>query len=367
MTLKVKVNGIVYENFIQAEVTRSMESLSGAFSFSSTITETSNFPIKKGDQVDILADGIPILKGYIEKISGNYNSSAHDITLTGRSRVCDIIDSSVIAAHTFKGGSSLVDIMKTVLSDLGLSSISVTDKTDGISAFTSSEITAAALGDKAFSFIESYARKRQVLLNDDGEGNIILTRGGVETQDRAVLMHKAGSYLYNNILSSSFTDDDTERYNSYTAYSQLNPAALSIGTVPKTAVNQKGMASDTDIRTTRKIVFNTEESSDNTTAADRATWEANVRRAKSLSYKPVVQGHSIKPGILWRPNIKVMVEDDFWGISAYLLVRGVTYTYSLDGGSITTLDMTYNDAYILQASVTSKAKATEKVGEGLRI
>jgi prophage tail gpP-like protein len=366
MTLQVKVNGLVYENFIQADVDISMESLSGSFSFTSTITKTSLFPVKKGDKVEVIADGVTTMTGFVEKISVSYSATDHKITLNGRSTLCDLIDSSIVKTHEFSKEVTLVKIIRTILDDLGMTSVQIIDKTGGVIApFKSTEIASAVIGDKAFTFIESYARKRQVLLNDDGSGNIMMTRASTEVFP-ATLNNNASDFTLNNILSASFSFDDSQRFKNYTAYGQLNPVALEIGSPPKTASRQKGVAIDDEMRSTRQLVFNCEESSDDVTAQDRSTWEANVRRAKSLSYQATVQGHSLD-GRIWQPNVKIMVVDDFCGISCRLLVRSVKMSYSLDSGSITTLDMTYEDAFILQASVTSQAKETKKIGTGLTI
>ena len=363
--ITVRLNGVDYTNFDRVAVYRSMEDVSGAFSFSSSANSDNLFPIKKGDALQIIVDENQVLDGFVEKLNVDYDSRNHSITASGRDKLADLIDSSVSGEKEFTGSVSLVQIAESILAGLSLSEIKVIDETDEIKPFEETEITSAEVGENSFEFLELYARKRQVLLSTDGIGNLLMQRASTDIFKGRIRNTKPDNDQ-NNVLSGEFETDDTQRFNKYIAQSQLNPFSLDEGTTPEQISNQNGVAVDSAIRESRMLEFNTEESSDDFTSTERAAWEANIRRARSLSYKPKVQGHSVN-GEVWRPNILVRVQDDFAAIQATMLIRSVTYEQTLNEGSTTTLDLTYRDAYTLQAEQDEREANTDDAGFGFEL
>lgn len=361
MSLTIKLNGLDYTNWETAEVFRSMEMLCGSFSFTSSADENNLFPIKVGSIVDITADGISVLKGYVEKIRINWSIDSHSITVSGRSRLCDLLDSTVGETKEFVGSIWLFDVIRKVLNDIGLNDVEIKDETGGYDIFQGTDIVSAEPGLKAFDFLEKYARKKQILLTNDGKGNLVLARASKEVFP-AVLKNKVDGND-NNILSATHNIDTSNRYNKYIVHSQLNTQNQDEGVKPKDIASQKGQAIDGEIRTSRILEINAEESSDSQTAIERAKWEANFRRAQSKQYKPTVQGHSVN-GQVWKPNVLVEVQDDFSDVQATLLVSSVRYTQSIEGGSTTVLGVVAKDAYTLQAEQDARDAVTNKQGSG---
>jgi prophage tail gpP-like protein len=355
----LRLNGEPYTNFDNVAVVRSMETVSGAFSFSSSANSKNLFPVRKGDAVQVLVDGVQVLDGHVERLSSSYSDKDHKITITGRDTLGDLIDSSVFGTKEFTGNITLTDVAKSILQGIGLTSVNVIDRTGGVRAFDETDITSAEVGQNAFDFLESYARKRQVLLTTDGMGNLILSRAST-TVFPGQLKNVVGA-SDNNVLGGSFDTDDTGRFNRYVAQGQLNPFALDVGAGDVSS--QNGTATDGGIRSSRVLEFNVEESQDSFTAKDRAKWESNIRRARSVSYSPRVQGHSVD-GEIWTPNTLVEIEDQFADIEATMLCRSLSYQQSIDQGSTTKLDFTYKDAYTLQAEQDTREANTDKQGFG---
>ena len=360
MALTIKVNGENLENFQTAKVSKSIENLCGAFSFTSTAKKDSSFPIKVGDLVQISADDITVLTGYVETLRVNYNDNSHSINVTGRDLLCDLIDSSVGKTKEFKGNVSFLNIARKILDDIGLTNIQIIDESGGIDSFKDTELTSANVGDGAFEFLEKFARKRQILLTTNGQGNLVLTRAG-NSKSETTLYHEVGGQA-NNIKSANLEITTSNRYNKYSIQSQLNPTNLTDSFNSQDISNQSGSASDSLIRNTRFFEMNAEESSDSQTLNERASWESNIRRARSLNYSAKVQGHSFAEEI-WRNNTQIRVKDDFCNINAILLIKSLEYTYDINSGSETALTMTYKDAYTLQAEQDQRESAREKTGD----
>ncbi len=364
MSLRIKLNGEEYTNWTRATLSRSLETCSGGFSFTSTANEKSVFPIKRGDRVQISIDNQDGLNGFVEKIGGGYTAVSHEIIVSGRDKTGDFIDSSVRSIKEFTGAISLIDIIRNVLRSLGQTGISVIDNTSGIETFKNSDISSAEVGKNAFEFCELYARKRQVFLSTDGKGNILLTRANSEVAP--VKLQNILNGKDNNITSADFDFDDTKRFGVYEVKSQLNPYFLETGDTPGNIVSQSGQANDSDIRSTRYLEINSEESSESQTCKDRANWQSNIRRARSMTYSPIVPVHSLN-GYLLAPNVLMEVNDVFANIQATLLVRSVVYSESNTEGSKTQLDMTYRDAYTLQAEQDARDLIINKQGNGFRV
>lgn len=353
----LRLNGNNYTNFDRVAVFRSMETASSAFSFSSSANSNNLFPVKKGNAVQVIVDGVQVTDGYVEKVSVGYSARDHKITITGRDALGDLIDSSVFGTKEFTGNISLVDVARNILNGIGMTGTKVIDQTGGVRSFDEDDIISAEVGQNAFDFLESYARKRQVLLTTDGFRNLVLARAST-TVFSGKLKNVVGA-VDNNILDATFDTDDTKRFYKYVAQGQLNPFGLDIGA--DDVSEQNGQAIDGAIRKSRIFEFNAEESQDSFTGADRAKWEANIRRSRSVSYSPRVQGHSVN-GDIWKPNVLVEIEDQFADVNATMLLRSLSYEQSIDEGSTSRLDFTYKDAFTLQAEQDEREANTDKQG-----
>lgn len=360
MSLKVRLNGQDYTDFIGAAVARSMETAATAFTFTSTANPDNLFPIKNGDKVEILADGETVCIGFVEDISVSYDAASHTITIKGRSLLADLVDSTVGEIKEFEGQVNFEDIIRTVLDSLTLIDIKIINKAGKIENFSASDITSAETGQNAFDFLELYARKRQVLITTNGSGNLVIARAGQITS-LARLKHMVGAND-NNVLSATLRDNKADLFNRYTANSQLNPVNLKPGSNAKHITDQASSRFDTFIRKSRVFEFNAEESSDAFTLHDRAGWEANIRRARAKTYTAKVQGHSAG-GVVWEPNRLHRVDDDFTETHAKLLLKSVTYNYDLSGGSSTMLGFTNKFAYTLKVQQTARDASTNEFGE----
>lgn len=360
MALTIEHNGTVYRNFIASSVDVSIRSASGAFSFEATANTDNALPIKAGDAVKILADGTPVVTGYVDTLDVDYDSSTHNIRVTGRDKTSDIIDSSVVGKKEFSKGVTLPSIIKSVLSDAGISGISVIDETGGIAAFTSDEVSSAEIGQSCIDFFDSFARKRQVLITTDGKGNLVLTRGG-KVSSGLSLIHATGVQgKRNNVKSARMSVDLTQRFSSYQVRSQGNPV-FSLGSTPQQLTEIGGFATDSGIRSSRKLELQSEESLTVGDSKNRAIWEANLRRANSLRYEVTVQGHSSN-GVLWKPNQLVAVFDDFVDIQSSMLISDVGYRYSINDGSTSQIILVSPDSFTLQAELDNLLSNTSTSG-----
>lgn len=354
--LTIRINGLTYKNFISARVINDISTIAGAFSFEAT-TGKSVFPIRLGDSIEILADDIIVLNGFVEELNLSYDFESHNVVFSGRTKLCDLIDSTVPYGREFNGGVSLVTIAELLLSDIGYTDVEVINNVSDLQIFKEEEIISAEQDQTCADFLLSFARKRQVYINSDVNGNLVITRGSTGTAPTS--LQNIIESNSNNIKRSNYTINTYNRFNEYRCISNLNPSSLLSIVTPQEVSNQEYTVNDTEMRSTRRMTFIAEESSDISTCKERATWESNIRRANSLTYNVVVQGHTFNNQI-WEMGKEVQVNDDFAGINANMLIKSVEMNYSVESGSETLISCTNLDAYTLALEEPDEDKKTNE-------
>lgn len=360
MTISIEVNGLVYQNFDSVSVYRSVDTISGKFSFETSANINKAFPIGAGAACKIRVGNNVVMIGYVDKVSVNYSYRDHKITISGRDKTADLNDSTIGPNVEISGPITLANICRKTLDAMGLTDIKVYDQASDLMPFDQSELVSAEIDKKGFEFLESYARQRQVFLMGDGAGNIIISRSGAGASVSS-LQNVIGR-PNNNIIEASYSDDREQRFNLYSFDAQQSPINI-LEDSNEAISNQSGNANDNDIRSTRRLYMKLEESGVSQTAFDRAAWEANVRRSRGKRYTATVHGfYSNKEETnLWAPNQIVSVNDDFTDIHADMLIWSVEYTYSVSGGSITRLECAPPDALTLEAQEPQKQKKNQPV------
>lgn len=381
MSLNLEVNGVKYQNFMSASCETNLDTIAGSFSFEIAAPGTGELPFKVNDTCRVLVNDKPVLTGFIEGIEVSYSAGDHTLYAYGRSKTGDIVDSSIDNLE-LNAGITLKTVIENVITHLGLD-IQVIDNANALQTFTlkkqtesvdrltqgtiveaaknpanqsgtpfkqSEDVLSAEVGENAFDFIEKTARKRQVLLTTNGNGDIVIERSG--TEQLSVGLQNFIGGIANNIVSSSVGYDFTALYSRYVVRSQQNtttPGVLAAAQQinSKMAVNQKStVIADGDI-SRRQFVIIAENASSDSQLEVRGQWEANIRKARSRQYTATVQGYDNGEDI-WRINMLVDVFDEFAGITEIMLINSVTYSLDLSGGSITTMTLVDKNAYTLQ-------------------
>lgn len=380
MTVSVVANGIEYEGFKSYNISRSVENLSGVFKLEASLEGFNGLPFTNADEIKIAVGGVTVLTGYIEIVGVDYSATGHTIRIEGRDKTADIIDSTVGEKIEFVAPVTLSKVIQSVIDEIGASGVSVINNAGTVAPFVKGELVTGQIDEKIFDFLEKYTRKRQVLMTTDGQGNVVLAQAG-STRASVALLNIVGNGEQNNILSSNVSYDLSQRYNKYQVISQGNPSAVSgadsgfnIGTSLALAdlgqqsnyddiISRKGEAIDPDIRSSRVLHIVAESSTDKGTLPQRAAWEANIRRARSLNYSATVQGHTQgDSGRPWEPNTLVQVKDEFALMSANLLIKQVTYYLSVDQGTTTTIECVHPDAYLPEPTLGNVGSKFNAIG-----
>ena len=366
--ITLEVDSTPYQGFTEISVLRSVGAISGSFSFSATSSKKISLPIQRGQSCRVLINETPVVNGYIETIDIDYDSAAHNIRISGRDKTMDVVDSSTVIKE-LSGTLSLEQAMRQILDGNGLQNIGITNLVSGLKSFKDGDIESAEVGETVFEYIDKYARKRQVLLTGDGNGNIVIARSGTTNAITALLNVIDGTN--NNILSASASYSETNLFNKYTVRSQQNPVALkNSGSISTSKlVSQSGVATDDEVRTTRISEVRPSQSGSSEDSKEFALWLKNINRGKSFNYTAVLQGYhqDLDQTRLWLPNEIVPINDDFIGMSSQLnaemLIDTVEYKLSNDGGSTTAITCVDKNAYTLQGEQNIRDARANDLGK----
>lgn len=363
--MRLEVDGVQYDNFEAATVESRLDAFGRKFSFATSSEDGVPLPVRGGESCKIYVDGDLVLTGAIDVVSGSGDSASHEITVEGRSLTSDLADSTLGVMSDLRPPITLKTIAERVIANIG-STLSVVDLV-GAAPFNSAEdLAAPESGDKAIEFLEKFARKRQVLLTDDEQGRLILARS-TGASGSGFLVHRPDD-RENNVLSYSFSYDGTNRFQRYLCVCQRNAVPSSLQTmIDLDAISGQvsPVVVDRGAREGRQLVISSESLFSAAEGAKRATWEANVRKARSQVYSAVVDGFRDQGGALWLVNRLVRVDDVFAGLDTVMLVNSVQFFLTEDGGSQTTLSLVNRDAYLLELSEPEKESG--EVGIGLKI
>lgn len=352
--IELIVNGTPYTDFITADVTVSLDSLANNFSFSAS--SVSNFPpIKKGYKVVAIVEGQAMLTGFISEINGQDQEGNHVIIYTGRDRTGDFIDSSINVIDDIRAGNSLTlkQIIESVISHLD-SDLAVIDLAEPAVFNEAEDIITPEVGENSFDFVMKYAKKRQVLLSSNADGDIVITNSS-PIDSGAVLQSLRGQGS-NNILTQSWVIDDRELFNKYISRGQLDPTALNFAgsSSSETVEDQSGIVTDSDIRKGRQRVMVETESYSSQQLQNRALWSSQLSKSKSIRYSCASKDHRNSNGDLWAVNTLAQINSDVADINRKLLLNSVTFSQGEGQPTVSSLNFVDQNIYTIQAAILAQ-------------
>lgn len=87
------INDKTYTSFEDYNITINLESLVNVFELLVSVPEDEI--INRGDRIEIKIDDEPLIDGFIERVRESDSSNGNLLKISGRDRLCDLIDSKV--------------------------------------------------------------------------------------------------------------------------------------------------------------------------------------------------------------------------------------------------------------------------------
>lgn len=361
-----EVKGKRFSGFDKIEVETSLDSITGNF----TIATAGNIPsdfldgIQKA-AVKIIIEEEQVLNGFVDTINIDYTPTSHILTISGRDKTSDILDSTIGESLNFQGTKKLEDIIKQTLSIHKITGIEVINEVSDLADFEEIEISTPTPGDKIFAFLALLAKRKQVFLTTDGKGNIIISRSsGIRIEEKLInLSGNPNGNLKRGNISFNFAN----RFNRYKTMSQENTgkAGILVSFFSSASIEDSGdkISVDSAIRESRSLTTIEEESYTKKQAQNKADWQNNFRQIEGLSYSLTVANHRRAPSSgIWRPGQLVVIEDDFTETQALMLINRVVYNEDTTTGETSQIELVRKDAYQVQAEEPIKDKKSNKLG-----
>lgn len=329
--VELVTDGRKYRGWKSATIARSVETLAGKFDFSLISTSPLNVALAPGQRCLVRIGNDRVINGYIDRVSFQITDAEFTLSISGRDRTGDLVDSgSELSPGTWKD-ISLEGYAKTLLKPFGINV-----QKSGIFNDKRTDHT-LKIGESIFSSLDKGAKARNILLLTDSAGDLVLsTVGSAKASD---------SLIYGqNVLKASGQMEMTNRFAKYVVKSQKSSDG---GGWTKANTEVQGTALDPEVRSTRVKVFTSETPEDSDTAKKRAGWEAIIRAAQSERFEVTVPGFRQTNRQLWKENqlVTFQLSTDMLEILSEFLISSVKYSID-ENGFFSVLTLKRSDAYI---------------------
>lgn len=340
--IALQVGGQVYEGWLTARVTRSMESLAGSFevSYSDRWSGRSQpWPIAEEDECSVRIGRQVVLTGHVDRRSISIAENEHTLTVHGRDRAAAMVDcSAVLTKWEFAAGAQLQRIAETLAQPFGVG----VSLQSGLILPALVNKVAVDPGDSAWEALEKVCRVAGVLPVSDGQGGVVLTRAGSTRAATALVLGQ-------NILAISTDFDCTGTFRTYKVVGQRAGTDEDFGLE---ACSVLGEASDAGVkRESRVQLVRAESMVTRAQARARAQWEATVRAGRAATAQVTVSGwtqgnqNGRLGESLWPVNALVQVQAPPAGLNGDMLITEATYSLDGGGGTTTQLSLKRPDAF----------------------
>ena len=335
------LNKRVFEGWEDLQLTRELNVLASDFQLKLTDKwrqDQEAFPIKPGDLVHIHLAKKSFLTGWLDSLNLSFSSNDRNITASGRSRTCDLVDCSVDGDNEYSG-LNLQEIATKVCAPFNVPVIFRSPPGEAFAKVTVQQ------GESVFALLDRLARQRKLLMFPDYEGFLVFAQAGTR---RSPVQLKEGV----NVLGGSSKFDNSERFSKYVVKGQN----LSFLGEPDQSTSPSGEATDKGITRFRPLILVGETSTDDGASSDRAAYEAGLRAARAIEVEVAVQGWLRSDGTPWEINEIVTCDIGSLGVRRNLLVKKVVFNKN-NSGTTASLTLIRPDAFEFKKEVTKEQDA----------
>lgn len=357
--IAIEVDGLKYVGWENITVTRSIETFCGSFSFQGSYIIGKEFPVKLNNACKIYINNILVLTGFIYHVVLREDANTHNITVSGFDKTYNIIRNTIGSDEmNISPPITLVAIVEKILKSYNMTGIKVIDPYN-LSPIKDA-VVSYNIGETAEDFLQSWAAKKNVLITTTPDGNIIFQRAGTETYKTVLTKHEKD---LQSIKSSTLTLDNTKRFHKYIISNQANSMSdywVGNQRPPSETSDIGAEAIDNGVDKTSIYYLTADDVGVVDDVQKRVQWEANFRRAQSLTYECNVQGFSPKldTHTIWLPNKLVRIDNPRKNIKGSMLISSVIYKKDANG-SVTTLKCVTRDSFTNEVNKPRKQEADE--------
>ncbi len=349
--ISLLIDGKLYEGWKSSSVSQAMDAAAGTFNLVVIDRWTPGqepWVPMPGSPCEVRVAGETLITGYVDLVRPQFGPDQHSLQVQGRDKSGDMVDCSAVHRPDQWKSIGLLEFANIIAKPFG---ITVKADTDLGAPLTQVKLQQ---GETALEAIHRHAQMRKVLVMPDGKGGLLLTRTGKRRASVPLVQGR-------NVKDGSGTLDWSERHSKYIVKGQSGYSASTSGAAESHASAE---VEDKEITRYRPLLLVNGGETNNATAKERATWEANTRVGKSTSATLTVVGwRESEGGPLWQPNTLVQVDVPALQIKGEMLIRQVTYSRD-EGGTLAKVDIVSPQAYAPEPPGSLKSKKRKKGGKG---
>jgi prophage tail gpP-like protein len=333
--VSLDVDGQRFTSWQSVTITRSIEQASASFQLEAFEGSSAKSPIvvrpQSAAKLTLSTNGgapVTLIDGYVDDVTVGAGKDATSVSIVGRSKTADLIDCMDPDGPHRWTDTTVLGITQSLAAGYGVEVVAEVDTGRPLSRF------ALQQGETLFAAIERAARLRSLLVTDDAQGRLVLTRASTAKMTGGL---RDGV----NMLSSSCAYKGSERFGAIVCRGQR---ATDANTTPTDAATVTATAADASVGRRRVLVIRPEGRTDPAACLERAAWEMQTRYGRSIRVSVTVPGWVNAAGELWTVNRLQHVRIDRALLNSTLLIVSVTLTRSTDG-TTTTLELQPPEAF----------------------
>lgn len=323
----VVVDGRRYTAIERFQVRAGYNEAARAFEFTVAAelgASVTNAVFHAGAQVDVFAGGDLLVSGYVDQKRPHLSARRADISVTGRSKGADIIDSDIDHPTGYFEKKSAIDIAKELAKGYPAKFVSKLD-------LKKLPQHIATPGATIFREVERLMRRHGVTMTGLPNGDISITKPDGSR-------HVGGIIEGQNLLVGNADHNWSNRHSKYDYRGQR--------TVGRKAKRLHMVASAKDSAVARKRVKSQlhESNAEDDDLKERAKTRALRSAGAALKASISVPGFRDQAGLIWTPGFLVWTESPYLDIAQDMLIESVDLSQS-EQGTIAMLSLVDPKAY----------------------
>jgi prophage tail gpP-like protein len=336
----VSIGGMIYSAFREVKVTAALDHAARSFEMAIAAAggaAATAWAFAPGTSISIAANGDPLITGYVDRYQPKMDKNGREVKVSGRSKAQDFIDCAATApgAGAHFSNKNVLEIAQALDQfGVGVTSDQELDPLDDY------QVTQ---GETAFEAVEKICRSQGLTLTGTTGGGISLTKAGT-------VRHAGGLFEGVNIIDGSADLNWAHRHSQVTVIGQK---ASGTGAA---AMQVSASSGDSAVSRFRPATVVLDDNTDDDSAQERADYRIAREAGESLQASVEVQGFRDDAGTLWTPGNLVWLQSDFLGITQVMLIKGVAFVQSRDGGSMSFIDLIDPQAFGGKAGKGGSAK-----------
>ncbi len=325
-TLTLVVGGKRFGGWLETRVSAGVKRAARDFDISCTQRwpgQDARFDIPEGATCEIWIGRDKVITGYVDVIETDRDATTASCKIAGRSKTCDLVDCSPDHEIVEFAGQDIASIARKLAAPFGIAVVAK------VSA-PALPVAAAHHGETIWKLVERLARQQQLLVTDDAEGRLVLTRLGTESADDSIVHPSDG------LKKIGTKRDSSKRFSEYRVKAQAGARWSGVGSdtdehAGEALAHVEGSYFDRGVTRYRPKTILAEGAAKKEGADKRAEWEARHNLGEALRVAATRTGWRQSSGKLWVPNLLVPVVVPSANIDARLAIAEVHYRKGAEG------------------------------------